>query len=195
LRRALGETIAALAQLARPHAQASTLLEDRRLFERALEHSEAGLSPRRALDRVARETARIAELSGDTLLRARAVDVEGLCDRAAARLAKAGPPDWRPGTILVTHRLSSWDALELCAAGGIGVALSAPADQSPGLAIAGPKGLVACAGTAALFRWARSGSRILVDGTAGSVVINPGRAEVASYRARRGEKDTPARPG
>jgi len=154
------------------------------VLERALELVAGGCGAARALDRVAREATRAAALSGDPLLKRRALDLEGLCDRAAARALGQTPPAWSSGTVLVTHRLSSWDALELAAAGGIGVALAAPAHDSPGLALAGPLGLAACAGLNALFRWARAGSRILVDGEAGAVVINPARSDVAGYRLR-----------
>ena len=185
VRIAFAQTMEWLAPMASPYPAAMTLLDDARLCERALELVDAGTSATRALDRVAREAARVAELSGDALLRRRAVDVEGLCDRAAARLAGLAPPVWAPGTVLVTHRLSTWDALELASAGGIGVALAAPPADSPGLDIARARGLAATASLAALFRWSRAGARMFVDGTAGVVVVNPGRAEMAEYRARR----------
>ena len=185
VRIAFAQTLEWLAPLASPYPAAMTLLDDARLCERALELVDAGTGAHRALDRVAREAARVAELSGDALLRRRAVDVEGLCDRAAARLAGMAPPAWAPGTVLVTHRLSTWDALELSRAGGIGVALAASPSDSPGLDIARARGLAATASLAALFRWSRAGARMFVDGTAGVVVVNPGRAEMAEYRARR----------
>jgi phosphotransferase system enzyme I (PtsP) len=119
------------------------------------------------------------------VLRHRAVDIEGLCDRAVARVLGQAPAPAAPGSVLVTHRLSSWDALELAAAGGIGFATSSGAAESPGLVVAHRRGLAACAEVGALFRWARAGARILVDGDTGVVVVNPGRAEVASYRAAR----------
>jgi phosphotransferase system enzyme I (PtsP) len=185
VREAFERTRASLAPLAAPYPSARMMLDDRRLLERALEWVETGVGVTRALDRVAREAARLAEWSGDALLRGRAVDVEGLCDRAAARLGGHASPVWAPGTVLVTHRLSTWDALELAAGGGIGVALAAPPADSPGLDIARARGLAATAGLAALFRWARSGARMFVDGDAGVVVVHPGRAEMADYRARR----------
>jgi phosphotransferase system, enzyme I, PtsP len=185
VRIAFAQTMEWLAPMASPYPTAMTLLDDARLVERALELVDAGTSATRALDRVAREAARVAELSGDALLRRRAVDVEGLCDRAAARLAGLAPPVWAPGTVLVTHRLSTWDALELASARGIGVALAAPPADSPGLDIARARGLAATASLAALFRWSRAGARMFVDGNAGVVVVNPGRAEMAEYRARR----------
>lgn len=183
-RHAHAEAAAALAPLARRFPEVAAVLDDARVLERALELVAGGCGAARALDRVAREATRAAALSGDPLLKRRALDLEGLCDRAAARALGQTPPAWSSGTVLVTHRLSSWDALELAAAGGIGVALAAPAHDSPGLALAGPLGLAACAGLNALFRWARAGSRILVDGEAGAVVINPARSDVAGYRLR-----------
>jgi phosphotransferase system enzyme I (PtsP) len=186
---AIAATIAALSPLARACPEVESLLCDRRLSERTRELCAGGASAARALDRVARESARIAELAGDITLRKRAVDIEGLCDRAAARVLGQAAPIWAPGTVLVTHRLSSWDALELAAAGGIGFATSSCATESPGLAIARRRGLAACSEIGALFRWARAGARILVDGDTGVVVVNPGRAEVASYRAARKRQD------
>jgi phosphotransferase system enzyme I (PtsP) len=185
VRRALCETVAALEMAARPFPELRAQLADTRLGERALELAATGLGAARAFERVAREVARVAELAGDATLRRRAVDVEGLCDRAAARSLGQPAPSYAPGTVLCAHRLSSWDALELAQSGGVGAVLAGGVADSPGLAVARSRGLASSAGLGGVFHWARAGARILVDGEAGAAVIHPGPAEMAAYRAQR----------
>ena len=56
--------------------------------------------------------------------------------------------------------------------------------------VAGPRawrvalGLPVVAGVTELFRWVADGDRVLVDGDAGSVVVNPSRVDVAAHRKR-----------
>ena len=40
------------------------------------------------------------------------------------------------------------------------------------------------AGLPELFRWVADGDRALVDGDAGSVIVNPSRVDVAAHRKR-----------
>jgi phosphotransferase system enzyme I (PtsP) len=188
-RTALDETARALQPLAAPLPQVATLLGDVRVSERVLELIGEGCGAAQALDAVAREAARMAVRATDEALRARALDLEALCDRAAARALELPGRTFMPGTVLVASRVSSWDVLELAAAGGVGVALALGVEQSPGASLFAPLGLAASAGLPALYHWTRAGARILVNGDTGEVVINPGRAEVATYRLARSDRD------
>jgi phosphotransferase system enzyme I (PtsP) len=177
--------VAALAPLAGAHPVLRTVLGDARPLERARELCLAGAGPAAALDCVARESAVLAARAGDPLLRARAVDLEGLCDRAVAHVSarvREAPPR---GAVLCVERASSWDVLELAAAGGVGLAVATSAPESPGLALAAGLRLVASAGVGGLFRWARPGARALLDGDTGEIVLEPSRGELARYRLRR----------
>ena len=63
--------------------------------------------------------------------------------------------------------------------------LAQPADASPGIEVARALGLPVVCDVRGLFRWAHEGDRVLVDGSAGSLLINPPRAEVSALRRSR----------
>jgi phosphotransferase system enzyme I (PtsP) len=182
--------VAALDAWARPRLDAAGraglaasrfLLEDARLRGRAFRHVEAGTSAAAAVERVAREYARVLSDAEEEALRERAFELEGLASRILARLA-GDAAALEPGRVLVAARLTGLEAVELASAHGAGAALSGPASASPGVAVARALGLPVVCDVRALFQWAADGDRALVDGEAGTVVINPSRAEVAQYR-------------
>lgn len=159
------------------------VLDDARLRGRMRDHVDEGASAEAAVERVMREYARVLSSSGEKLLIDRALEVEALCLRVLNRL---GAPSGKlpPGSVLVASRLTVCDAIELRAGHAAGVILSAPAAASPGLGTAVALGLPVVAGVSELFRWVSDGDRVLVDGDAGSVIVNPSRVDVAAHRKR-----------
>jgi phosphotransferase system enzyme I (PtsP) len=159
------------------------VLDDARLRGRMRDHVDEGGTAEAAVERVMREYARVLSASGEKLLVDRALEVEALCLRVLNRLGAPGAK-LPPGSVLVASRLTVCDAIELRAGHGAGAILSAPPAASPGLAVAVALGLPVVAGVSELFRWVSDGDRVLVDGDAGSAIVNPSRVDVAAHRKR-----------
>ncbi len=159
------------------------VLEDARLRGRAFRHVEAGVSAPAAVDKVVREYVRVLGDAADQVLRERAHELEALCARLLARLGGDGaqPP---PGRIHVGRRLTVFEAVELAATHGAGAALAAPAESSPGVAVARALGLPVVCDVRALYTWIADGDRVLLDGDIGTVLLNPSRVDVAAHRRR-----------
>ncbi|MDB4966901.1 MAG: Phosphocarrier protein kinase/phosphorylase, nitrogen regulation associated [Myxococcales bacterium] len=159
------------------------VLDDARLRGRMRDHVDEGASAEAAVERVMREYTRVLSSSGDRLLADRALEVEALCLRVLNRL---GAPATRlpPGSVLAAARLTVCDAIELRAGHAGGAVLSAPTTASPGLGVAVALCLPVVAGVGELFRWVSDGDRVLVDGDAGVLTVNPSRVDVAAHRKR-----------
>jgi phosphotransferase system enzyme I (PtsP) len=159
------------------------VLDDARLRGRMRDHVDEGAAAEAAVERVMREYTRVLSSSGEKLLVDRALEVEALCLRVLNRLG-APASKLPPGSVLAAARLTVCDAIELRAGHAAGAVLSAPAASSPGLGIAVALQLPVVAGVPELFRWVSDGDRVLVDGDAGSVIVNPSRVDVAAHRKR-----------
>jgi phosphotransferase system enzyme I (PtsP) len=160
------------------------VLDDARLRGRMLKHVQAGMGAEEAVEGVMGEYARVLSASGDDVLGARALEVEALCLRVLDRLGQARP-GVEPGTILAAARLTVCDAIELKARHGVGALLQMAPEASPGLTVAAALELPAVAGVGELFRWVADGDRVLFDGDAGTITINPSRVDIASFRRSR----------
>jgi phosphotransferase system enzyme I (PtsP) len=162
------------------------VLDDARLRNRMIKHVQAGAGAEEAVEQVMREYTRLLSSSGDPVLGARAVEVEALCLRVMALLhggRAAGTKPWA-GAILCAARLTVCDALELGAAHGAGVALASTTADSPGVQVARALGMPLVNGVHELFRWVADGDRAIIDGDAGTLVLNPSRIDVAEFRRR-----------
>jgi len=159
------------------------VLDDARLRGRMRDHVDDGATAEAAVERVMREYTRVLSSSGEKLLVERALEVEALCLRVLNRLG-APASKLPPGSVLAAARLTVCDAIELRASHAAGAVLAAPAASSPGLGIAVALQLPVVAGVPELFRWVSDGDRVLVDGDAGTVIVNPSRVDVAAHRKR-----------
>jgi phosphoenolpyruvate-protein kinase (PTS system EI component) len=159
------------------------VLDDARLRGRMRDHVDDGASAEAAVERVMREYTRVLSASGEKLLADRAHEVEALCLRVLNRLGAPGS-SLPPGSMLAASRMTVCDAIELRAGHAAGAILSSPAAASPGLGVAIALRLPVVAGVGELFRWVSDGDRVLVDGDAGSVIVNPSRVDVAAHRKR-----------
>ena len=169
-------------------APARFVLDDARLRERIFFCVEEGAPAELAVERVAREYARVLFSSGDAALWARALEVEALCQRVLSRLAPASRAlrPLGPGTVLVASRLTVCDAIELSARYGVGVILAHGKESSlAGIEVASALKLPVVAGVEEIYRWAADGDRALIDGEKGTVVVNPSRIDVIAHRGAR----------
>jgi phosphotransferase system, enzyme I, PtsP len=122
--------------------------------------------------------------SEDDWLSERASEVEALCVLIGARASGRTAPE--PGAIIVAESLSAMLALGAIARRSVGVALAEAVDPD-GL----PAALLRTAGVplvsevTGLYAWARPGDRMLLDGDAGLVRVNPPPTAVARFRAKR----------
>jgi signal transduction protein with GAF and PtsI domain len=131
---------------------------------------------------VARDYVRGLGGAPDEALRDRALELEALVARLLDRLDAPGAPALAPGRLLVAHRLTVCEAVELAMRHGVGAALAGPAAASPGAQVARALGLPVVCDLAALFQWAADGDRALIDGDAGQLILNPSRADEAAFR-------------
>ena len=159
------------------------VLDDARLRGCMRDHVDAGVSAEEAVERVMRQYTRVLSASGERLLADRALEVEALCLRVLNRLG-ASSPRLPAGAVLAAARLTVCDAVELRAGHAAGAVLAAPVEASPGLGLAVALGLPVVAGVGELFRWVADGDRVLADGDAGTLVVNPSRVDVAAHRRR-----------
>jgi signal transduction protein with GAF and PtsI domain len=163
------------------------VLDDARLRGRMVKQVDAGASAEEAVERVMREYTRVLSSSGDPALTERALEVEALCLRVMTRLGSmqsAGPRRLPPGSVLVASRLTVCEAIELGARHGVGVALTGPAADSPGVSMACALGMPVVGGVGELYRWVHDGDRLLINGEEGTVIVNPSRVDVAAHRRR-----------
>lgn len=173
IERSLGSDAAGLAAL-------WPILQDGRLRELMVrECRSVGISA--GLGAVARQYARAS--TRGAVLEERAAEIEDLCLLVAARAADMKVPS--TGAVLVAQRLTTFAVLAAAAHRASAVVLADRVDDS-GLAavVARAARLPAVSEVAGLFAWIRPGDRILVDGAAGIVRINPPATAIARHRAR-----------
>lgn len=173
------------AEAARRLRVLALLLDDRRLRELAVaECARAGVAP--GLRRVAREYARasyrVGGVDGEPWLDDRPAEVEDLCLLVGARAA--GERILAAGAVVVTERLSALVALAAWSRRAAGFALAGRVEPDAlAAAVARAAGLPVVAEVAGLFAWVRPGDRVLVDGDAGLVRVNPPATAIARLRA------------
>jgi signal transduction protein with GAF and PtsI domain len=129
--------------------------------------------------------------SDDETLRERAVEMETLSGRILQLLATAAgtpAPTPPPGRVHAAERLTVFEAVELARSHGVACVLAGSAAASPGVDVARALGLPVVCDVRTLFRWAQDDDRALVDGDAGTVLLNPSRADVAALRRDRGAR-------
>src|SRR5207237_4997844 len=90
-----------------------------------------------------------------------------------------------PGRVHVAGRLAVFEAVHLSRTHAAACVLSGPASASPGVEVARALGLPVACEVRSLFRWIQDGDRALVDGDAGTVLVNPPRTEIANLRRER----------
>jgi signal transduction protein with GAF and PtsI domain len=163
------------------------MLEDLRFRDRAMAAcAEEGVG--RGLATVAREYARASfRLGGDAedgrWHGERAREIEDLCTLVGARVVGLRVPE--NGSVVVTERLTGILALAAVARRAVAVATTAGTeDTALGAAVARAGRLPVVCHVAGLFAWARPEDRILVDGDAGVVRVNPPATLIARFRAR-----------
>lgn len=164
---------------------ALVVVEDGRVMERLTQLVDRGLDPRAAVERLAREYARVAERSNEEFVRRRGVEVEAVLARVLERLGHDHPETSFPGGVLAADRLDAVATVEHFAAHGVGICV-ADGDPSPGLGeVCAALGLPLVVGVRRLFDWASEGTLAVVDGDQGHVVLHPPRDELARYRRQR----------
>ena len=139
----------------------------------------------RGLQSVARDYARASFRDADAegWLADRARETEDLCLLVAARTVGQKIPE--NGSVVIGERLSGILALAAAANRAVGVATTgSPQESAFGAELARALGIPVVARAAGLFAWARPDDRVLVDGDAGVVRVNPPVTTVAQFRAR-----------
>ncbi|MEM1029553.1 MAG: phosphoenolpyruvate-utilizing N-terminal domain-containing protein [Myxococcota bacterium] len=174
-----------------PYVQSHQLmLEDQRLQRLTVEALRRGESLARALRHVVGDATKAAADRGDPFSLERARGLEQLCD-ALRMMASPDPGAALPArALVVADDLGIYDLLVTARAQPAGFVLGVP----PRDAAAAPEhhpvllqllGVPALVDVAGIHRWASPGDIALLDGHYGLLVVNPSRADIATYRASR----------
>lgn len=177
--------------------QYQVMLEDQRLQRLTTEALGRGESLAKALRHVVGEATKAAADSGDAFLLERARGLEQLCD-ALRMMASPDPGAALPSRALViADELGIYDLLVTARAHPAGFVLSAAPHRDEAakkqnallLQLLGVPALLEVAG---IFRWASPGNIALLDAHHGLLVVNPSRADIATYRAARRSSSRPS---
>jgi len=171
------------------------MLEDQRLQRLTADALERGESLAKALRHVVGEATKAAADSGDDFLVERARGLEQLCD-ALRMMASPDPGAALPSrALVVADELGIYDLLVTARANPAGFVLSAAARgeslerSAMLLELLGVPALIAVDG---IHRWASPGDIALLDAHHGLLVVNPSRADIATYRAARRRSSRPS---
>jgi phosphotransferase system enzyme I (PtsP) len=161
------------------------VLEDLRFRDLAVDACAAeGIG--RGLLSVARDYARApfrGAADADGWLADRSREIEDVCLLVAARTVGLKVPE--SGSVVIAERLSGILALAVFARRAVAVATTGGGDESAfGAELMRAVRVPVVAGASGLYAWARPDDRVLVDGDAGIVRINPAATVVARFRAR-----------
>lgn len=157
------------------------LLKVRRLIR--LDRLSAESAVRQGLSAVAAQFLDIP----DVYIRERGADVEVIAEsliRILLAVEKQPIADMAPGSIVVAHRFSPADPLLLSRAGAAGLVSDQGGASSHAAIIAKANNLPYVAGVEGAMDLCRPGNRIIVDGIAGEVIVDPDRTAVKTYARR-----------
>jgi phosphotransferase system enzyme I (PtsP) len=159
------------------------LFEDGRLRAELESAASEHRNPAQGLAAVARRYARAS--TGGGYLDQRATEVETLCLQLAASVVDVRWPT-KGGVMLLAEAfpalLVAIGAVHKVAAFAVGGPV---AEDALGLRLARVAGIPVVTDVAGLFAWAREQDRLLVDGDAGVVLLNPGQGVITRFRRSR----------
>jgi len=173
------------------------MLEDQRLQRLTTEALGRGESLAKALRHVVGEVTKAAADSGDPFLLARARGLEQLCD-ALRMMASPDPGASLPSrALVVADELGIYDLLVTARASPAGFVLNTSPNRDEAamkqnallLQLLGVPALLEVEG---IHRWASPGNIALLDAHHGLLVVNPSRADIATYRAARRRSSRPS---
>jgi phosphocarrier protein FPr len=189
---------AAKAALARRGASAEAeiftahalLLDDAALVDPALRGIDAGESAGRAWQAAAREAAAAFRGLDDPYLRERAVDVEDVARRVLAQLAgtTAAPVLAAPG-IVVADELTPGEAAALDPERAHAIATARGGATGHAAIVAGALGIPAVVGLGPAILAVADGTPLALDGTQGTVDVDPDATTTAALTGRREAAD------
>jgi len=114
----------------------------------------------------------------------RVAEIEDLCLLIGVRATGRTAPE--TGAVVIAERLTAMLALAAIARRAVGVALAGATEATElGVAMCAAASIPVVADVSGIYAWARPGDRMLVDGDAGLVRVNPPPTAVARFRARR----------
>jgi phosphotransferase system enzyme I (PtsI) len=123
----------------------------------------------------------------DVYIRERGADVEVIAEsliRILLAVEKQPIADMAPGSIVVAHRFSPADPLLLSRAGAAGLVSDQGGASSHAAIIAKANHLPYVAGVEGAMELCQPGERIIVDGIAGEIIVDPDLAAVDTYERR-----------
>ncbi len=149
--------------------------------------ADAGLSASAALAEASQVFVTILEGSGDDLLVSRATDLRDVTHRLQALLTGSSVPAGRSfdsDVILIAHDLAPSDTAQLDLAHVRGFVTAAGSLNSHSAILARALRLPAIAGLADVLSAVADGTPVILDGTSGTLTLNPAPEQVAEARRR-----------
>lgn len=190
VRRKLGSTEAAVFEAQALFLQDSALTEP---MEAAI--LQIGRPAVQALDQTMEAAARDLEALNDPYLRARAADLRDVKQRVARLLGVAGSADLsglNAGTVVIAHDLTPSDTVSLRPEAVSGIVLAEGTPTAHAAILARGLGLPLVVGAGTAIWQVEPGQQVILDGTDGTVLIEPLPRECDAYRRRRPQGSSPA---
>jgi phosphoenolpyruvate-protein phosphotransferase len=145
---------------------------------------ESGLCAEDALNRAASSLAARFAALGDPVLRARAADLRDVCDCMARHLAGGAPAAVAAESrVVCATELSPAQVLQLIERRPLAIVLETAVESSHAAILVRALGVPAVIGVPRITELAADGDGLVVDGTCGRVVINPGPAALAALES------------
>jgi phosphotransferase system enzyme I (PtsP) len=159
------------------------LLNDPVLHQRVEQAIEGGRSAAAAVHGALTEYENRLLRVADPYIRERVEDIRDLDSRILSYLLSSGPQGTRlADRVVVTRGLPPSLVVELKAEGALGLITEYGGATSHGALLARSMRIPVVTGILGLFEAINSGDRLVVDGTAGRVVVNPSAESLARYR-------------
>jgi phosphotransferase system enzyme I (PtsP) len=161
------------------------LLNDPMLRGRIDQEVARGASAPRAIDVALGEFETRLRLVPDPYMQERSDDVDDLRSRLLDHVLDSAPRARFGERIVLTSRIPPSLVVELKTEGAIGLVTESGGATSHGVLLARASGIPTVTGIADMLRSVRPGDRLVVDGTAGVVVVRPTESTVTRYEEER----------
>ena len=170
------------------------ILRDRSIYDESLRHIEREhINAQMALIKSLGKARQVFSALNDEYVRSRIADVDSAGDRVLRILAgqeNTALDNIRERVIIIAHELSPADAIQLQVERTLGVVVEIGGSTSHTAIVARSLNIPAVVGAENAARLISMGDILIVDGTTGTIIINPSEAEISSYYERQIELES-----
>jgi phosphotransferase system enzyme I (PtsI) len=170
------------------------ILRDRSIYDESLRHIEKEhVNAQMALIKSLAKARQVFSALSDEYVRSRMADVDSAGDRVLRILAgqeNTALDNIRERVIIIAHELSPADAIQLQVERTLGVVVEIGGSTSHTAIVARSLSIPAVVGAENAARLISTGDILIVDGTTGTIIINPTEDEISSYYERQLELES-----